>query len=81
MDMLGRAKRAGLTNQLQTCGALATYLGRLPEARPEAQAGLAMNPTFTIARLRASVPSDSPARITTLERVIDGLRKAGVPEE
>ena len=40
-----------------------------------------MNPTFTIARLRASVPSDSPARIAGSERVIDGLRKAGVPEE
>ena len=39
-----------------------------------------MNPTFTIARLRASVRSDSPARIAGLERVIDGLRKAGVQE-
>ena len=62
-------------------GAALAHLGRLPEARSEAQAGLAMNPTFTIARLRASVPSDSPARIAGLERVIDGLRKAGVPEE
>ena len=62
-------------------GAALAHLGRLPEARSEAQAGLAMNPTFTIARLRASVPSDSPARIAGLERVIDGLRKAGAPEE
>jgi TolB-like protein/class 3 adenylate cyclase len=62
-------------------GAALAHLGRLPEARSEAQAGLAMNPTFTIARLRASVPSDSPARIAGLERVIDGLRKAGVPEK
>jgi TolB-like protein/class 3 adenylate cyclase/Flp pilus assembly protein TadD len=62
-------------------GAALAHLGRLPEARSEAQAGLAMNPTFTIARLRASVSSDSPARVAGLERVIDGLRKAGVPEE
>ena len=55
-------------------------LGRIPEARSEAQAGLAMNPTFTIARIRASAPSDDPARIAISERFIDGLRKAGVPE-
>jgi TolB-like protein/class 3 adenylate cyclase len=62
-------------------GAALAHLGRLREARSEAQAGLAMNPTFTIARVRASVASDSPARIAGLERVIDGLRKAGVQEE
>jgi TolB-like protein/class 3 adenylate cyclase/Tfp pilus assembly protein PilF len=62
-------------------GAALAHLGRLPEARSEAQAGLAINPTFTIARLRATVPSDSPARIAGLQRVIEGLRKAGVPEE
>jgi tetratricopeptide (TPR) repeat protein len=55
-------------------------LGRIHEARSEAQAGLAMNPTFTIARVRASAPSDDPARIAKGERFIDGLRKAGVPE-
>ncbi|MGO9420387.1 tetratricopeptide repeat protein [Roseiarcus sp.] len=61
-------------------GAALAHLGGLPEALSEAQAGLAMNRTFTIARLRASVPSDNPARIAELERVIDGLRKAGAPE-
>jgi tetratricopeptide (TPR) repeat protein len=55
-------------------------LGRLPEARSEAQAGLAMNPTFTIARFRSSAPSDSPAFRIGGERLIDGMRKAGVPE-
>jgi TolB-like protein/class 3 adenylate cyclase len=55
-------------------------LGRLPEARSEAQAGLAINPTFTIARVRAGASSDNPARIAGGERFIDGLRKAGVPE-
>jgi tetratricopeptide (TPR) repeat protein len=55
-------------------------LGRLPEARSESQAGLAINPTFTISRFRA-LSSDYPAAIAEGERVIDGLRKAGVPEE
>jgi TolB-like protein/class 3 adenylate cyclase len=57
-------------------------LGRPLEARTEAQAGLALNPTFTISRFRAGAPrADSPAAIAGYERIIDGLRKAGVPEE
>jgi hypothetical protein len=56
-------------------------LGRLPEARSAAQAGLAINPTFTISRFRAAVSSDHPAAVTAWERYFDGLRKAGVPEQ
>jgi TolB-like protein/class 3 adenylate cyclase/Flp pilus assembly protein TadD len=56
-------------------------LERLPEARSEARAGLAINPTFTIARFRASALSDNPAAVAGRERIICGLRKAGVPEE
>jgi tetratricopeptide (TPR) repeat protein len=56
-------------------------LGRLTEARSEAQAGLAVNPAFTISRFRANEPSDNPAVVAGGARVIDGLRKAGVPEE
>ena len=57
-------------------------LGRLPEASSEAQAGLAISPTFTISRYRASAPSDdNPAQIAGYERIIDGLRKAGFPEQ
>jgi tetratricopeptide (TPR) repeat protein len=56
-------------------------LGRLPEARFEAQAGLAISPTFTISRFRAGASGDDkPAWIAGYERIIDGLRKAGVPE-
>jgi len=62
-------------------GAALAHLGQLPEAQSEVQTGLAMNPTFTIARIRAPAPSDSPANIVGLQRVIDGLRKAGLPEE
>ena len=56
-------------------------LGRLAEARSEARAGLAINTTFTIARFRAGALSDEPAVVAGWERYVDGLRKAGVPEE
>ena len=56
-------------------------LGRLPEARSEVRAGLAINPTFTIARFRAGVSSDDPAAVADWERYVDDLRAAGVPEE
>jgi tetratricopeptide (TPR) repeat protein len=65
----------------QLAAALAR-LGRLPEARSEVQAGLAIDPTFTISRYRAGAPSDdNHAAIAGYERVIDGLRKAGLPEQ
>jgi hypothetical protein len=56
------------------------HLGRLSEARSAAQAGLALNPTFTIARARAAPPSDNPIYLAQRERIYDGMRKAGVPE-
>jgi tetratricopeptide (TPR) repeat protein len=56
------------------------HLGRLSEARLEAETGLVLNRTFTITRFRASAPSDNPTAVAGLERLIDGLRKAGVPE-
>ena len=55
-------------------------LGRLLEAQSEVRAAHAINPTFTIARFRASAPSDNPIVVAGLDRVVDGLRKAGVPE-
>ena len=57
------------------------HLGRLTEARSEARAGLSINPTFNISRMRASGSSDNPTAVAGRERIIDGLRKAGVPEE
>ena len=56
-------------------------IGRLPEARSEVRAGLAINPTFTIARFRASVSTDDPAAVVDWERYVDDLRRAGAPEE
>ena len=65
---------------LSLAAALA-HLGRLDEARAAAQAGLALNPTFTISRTRAGAASDNPTFLAQRERIFDGMRKAGVPEE
>jgi hypothetical protein len=50
------------------------------EAQAAAQAGLALNPPFTITRWRAVPPSDNPIYLAQRGRFIEGLRKAGVPE-
>ena len=60
--------------------AVLVELGRLDEARAEVQAGLALNPGFNIRRFRAGVQSDNPAYLKRRERIIEDMRKAGVPE-
>ncbi len=55
-------------------------LGRLDEARQAVQPGLALAPGFTLARYRAGVQSDNPTYLAQRERIIEGMRKAGVPE-
>jgi TolB-like protein/class 3 adenylate cyclase len=59
------------------------HLGRLDEARSAVRAGLALNPTFTLSRVRAAwtVRSDDPTCLAQLEPILEGMRKAGVPEE
>ena len=57
------------------------HLGRPDEARSAVQAGLALDPTFTISRFRARASSDNPSYLTQRERIRDGMRKAGLPEE
>jgi TolB-like protein len=67
---------------LNLAAALA-QLGRLDEARSAVRAGLALNPTYTISRRRASwtSQSDDPTYLAQLEPIVEGLRKAGVPEQ
>jgi tetratricopeptide (TPR) repeat protein len=55
-------------------------LGRLDEARAAVQAALALDPSLTVRRYRAGIVSDNPTFLAQLERGIDGMRKAGVPE-
>ena len=55
-------------------------LGRLDEARQAIQPGFALAPGFTIARYRTGVQTDNPTYLAQRERIIEGMRKAGVPE-
>jgi tetratricopeptide (TPR) repeat protein len=55
-------------------------VGQLDEARAVAQAGLTLQPNFTIRRFRASLYSDNPSYLARRERVYEGMRLAGVPE-
>ena len=56
------------------------HLGTLSEARAATKTGLELDPTFTIRRFRAGASSNNPTYLAQRERVIDGLRKTGVPE-
>jgi tetratricopeptide (TPR) repeat protein len=55
-------------------------LGALDEARTAAKAGLALDPSFTIHRVRATKRSNNPAYLAGRERLCMGMRMAGVPE-
>ena len=55
-------------------------LGQIDEARAEVQAGLSLNPGFTIRRYRAGAQSDNPDFLKRREWMIENMRKAGVPE-
>jgi TolB-like protein/class 3 adenylate cyclase len=58
-------------------------LGRLDEAHSAVKAGLALDPTFVVSRARATwtAMSDDPTYLAQLESILEGLRKAGVPEQ
>ena len=58
-------------------------LGRFDEAHSAVKAGLALNPTYTVSRVRAAwtAMSDDPTYLAQIERMLEGLRKAGVPEQ
>jgi tetratricopeptide (TPR) repeat protein len=55
-------------------------LGRQDEAQAAAQAGLALDPSFTIRRFRVGASSDNPTYLAGRERLCAGMRGAGVPE-
>jgi TolB-like protein/Flp pilus assembly protein TadD len=56
-------------------------LGELDEARAAVQAGLALDPSFTIRRYRdaTNARSDNPTYRAGCDRAIEGMRLAGVP--
>jgi tetratricopeptide (TPR) repeat protein len=63
-----------------TYAATLVELGRLDEAKTEVKAALALNPNFTLRRYRDGAQSDNPAFFKGRERIIEDMRKAGVPE-
>jgi hypothetical protein len=56
-------------------------LGQLDEARAAAQAGLVLDPGFSLGRYRDNALSDNPAYLAGRERSCEGMRLAGVPED
>ena len=63
-----------------TMAAALAHLGRLDEAKAEVRAGLALAPNYSIARFLSMAESDNPTYLKQRERILEGLRKAGVPE-
>jgi tetratricopeptide (TPR) repeat protein len=57
--------------------------GRVDEACSAAKAGLALNPKFTISRARdaRTSRSDDPTYLAGVECILEGLRRAAVPEQ
>ncbi len=54
--------------------------GRMDEARFELAAGLALDPGFTIVNFQSAVSSDNPLYLQQRARVMDEMRRAGIPE-
>jgi len=64
-----------------TLAAALAHLGRLDEARAAAKAGMALDPTTTIQRLRTLYLGGHPVFMSQNERMLEGMRIAGVPEK
>jgi tetratricopeptide (TPR) repeat protein len=84
-EAVGWSRRAIETNRnfpiayLYLAAALA-QLDRLDEARSSVAAGLALNPSFTIRRFRSTGRSSDAKVRAQGRRLVEGMRKAGVPE-
>jgi len=56
------------------------HLDRMEEARASVQAGLALDPDFTLSHFHASSPTDNPTCLAQRARIAEGMRKAGMPD-
>ena len=58
-------------------------LGRFDEARAAVKAGLALNPIYTVSRVGAAwtAMSEDPTYLVQIDRTLEALRRAGVPEQ
>ena len=57
-----------------------TLLGSVEEAKAAAQTGLALDPSFTLRRLRSLAASTSPVVLASGMRIAGGMLRAGLPE-
>jgi hypothetical protein len=64
-------------------GVALAHLGRLDDANSAVKTGLGLNPKFTVSLFHAIgiAISDNPTYLAWVERLLEGLRKAGVPEQ
>ncbi|MGA9850274.1 MAG: tetratricopeptide repeat protein, partial [Roseiarcus sp.] len=56
------------------------HLGRQDEARREVEAGLTVDPKFTLRRYREGIRGDNATYFSQRMRLLEGMRLAGVPE-
>ena len=70
-------------HQYFAMSAALAQLGRLDEAHSAINAGLALNPTFAVSRFRANLAArcEDQRFLVQLEPILEGMRKAGLPEE
>jgi tetratricopeptide (TPR) repeat protein len=61
--------------------AASARLSHTEEAHNALRAGLELNPSFTITRFRSQTFSDHPVYLAGRERMYEGMRKAGIPEQ
>jgi TolB-like protein/class 3 adenylate cyclase len=70
-------------HQYFAMSATLAQLGRLDEAHSAVKAGLALNSSFSISRFRANLAArcEDQRFLAQLEPILEGMRKAGVPEQ
>jgi len=56
------------------------HLGRLDEARRASAAGIAIDPSFHVSRMREGAPSKKDKFLAQWEPILEGMRKAGLPD-
>lgn len=56
------------------------HLDRIEEARASLQAGLALDPNFTLSHFHASAPTDNSTCLAQRARIAEGMQRAGLPE-
>ena len=52
----------------------------MDEAQSEVEAGLSLDPEFSITNFQSAVHSDNRIYLDQRDRIIDDMRRAGIPE-